>query len=191
MSDKTTRGRASKVDLLPADIKTRLAMMLRDKMFSQAEILEEINDLIRDCGLPDTALLSKTGLNRYASKMEKIGAKIRESREVAEVWTKQFGESKKSESDLGKLLMETVKIIAFHKAMNLGEMDDVDPKVINQLALVANRIEQAQSINEERERKIRKEMAQLAAETAEKVISQAGLSRETVDHLKAKILGIA
>ncbi|TYB11834.1 DUF3486 family protein [Aggregatibacter actinomycetemcomitans] len=191
MSDKTTRGRASKVDLLPADIKTRLAMMLRDKMFSQAEILEEINDLIRDCGLPETALLSKTGLNRYASKMEKIGAKIRESREVAEVWTKQFGESKKSESDLGKLLMETVKIIAFHKAMNLGEMDDVDPKVINQLALVANRIEQAQSINEERERKIRKEMAQLAAETAEKVISQAGLSQETVDHLKAKILGIA
>ncbi|WP_109422775.1 DUF3486 family protein [Aggregatibacter actinomycetemcomitans] len=191
MSDKTTRGRASKVDLLPPDIKTRLAMMLRDKMFSQAEILEEINDLIRDCGLPETALLSKTGLNRYASKMEKIGAKIRESREVAEVWTKQFGESKKSESDLGKLLMETVKIIAFHKAMNLGEMDDVDPKVINQLALVANRIEQAQSINEERERKIRKEMAQLAAETAEKVISQAGLSQETVDHLKAKILGIA
>ena len=191
MSDKTTRGRASKVDLLPPDIKTRLAMMLRDKMFSQAEILEEINDLIRDCGLPETALLSKTGLNRYASKMEKIGAKIRESREVAEVWTKQFGESKKSESDLGTLLMETVKIIAFHKAMNLGEMDDVDPKVINQLALVANRIEQAQSINEERERKIRKEMAQLAAETAEKVIAKAGISKETAAQLKLEILGIA
>ncbi|KOE31967.1 DUF3486 family protein [Aggregatibacter actinomycetemcomitans] len=191
MSDKTTRGRASKVDLLPPDIKTRLAMMLRDKMFSQAEILQEINDLIRDCGLPETALLSKTGLNRYASKMEKIGAKIRESREVAEVWTKQFGESKKSESDLGKLLMETVKIIAFHKAMNLGEMDDVDPKVINQLALVANRIEQAQSINEERERKIRKEMAQLAAETAEKVIAKAGISKETAAQLKLEILGIA
>ena len=63
--------------------------------------------------------------------------------------------------------------------------------MINQLALVANRIEKAQAINEERERKIRKEVAQLAAETAEKVIVQAGLSQETVDHLKAKILGIA
>ena len=63
--------------------------------------------------------------------------------------------------------------------------------MINQLALIANRIEQAQAISEERERKIRKEVAQLAADTAEKVIVQAGLSQETVDHLKAKILGIA
>ena len=99
MSDKTTRGRASKVDLLPPDIKTRLAMMLRDKMFSQAEILEEINDLIRDCRFAETALLSKTGLNRYASKMEKMGAKIRESREMAELWAKQFGEA--PQSDVG------------------------------------------------------------------------------------------
>ena len=144
MTDKTTRGRASKVDLLPPDIKTRLAMMLRDKMFSQAEILEEINDLIRDCGLPETALLSKTGLNRYASKMEKMGAKIRESREMAELWAKQFGEA--PQSDVGKLLMEAVKTIAFDKAMALGQEDDVDPKVINQLALIANRIEQAQAI---------------------------------------------
>ena len=121
MTDKTTRGRASKVDLLPPDIKTRLAMMLRDKMFSQAEILEEINDLIRDCGLPETALLSKTGLNRYASKMEKMGAKIRESREMAEIWTKQIGEA--PQSDVGKLLMEAVKTIAFDKAMALGQDD--------------------------------------------------------------------
>lgn len=189
MSDKTTRGRASKVDLLPPDIKTRLAMMLRDKMFSQAEILEEINDLIRDCGLPETALLSKTGLNRYASKMEKMGAKIRESREMAEIWTKQIGEA--PQSDVGKLLMEAVKTIAFDKAMSLGQLDDVDPKVINQLALVANRIEQAQAINEERERKIRKEVAQLAAETAEKVVAQTGLSSDTVRTIKEQILGIA
>lgn len=189
MSDKTTRGRASKVDLLPPDIKTRLAMMLRDKMFSQAEILEEINDLIRDCGLPETALLSKTGLNRYASKMEKMGAKIRESREMAELWAKQFGEA--PQSDVGKLLMEAVKTIAFDKAMAVGQEEDVDPKVINQLALIANRIEQAQAISEERERKIRKEMAQLAAETAEKVVVQAGLSADTVRTIKEQILGIA
>jgi len=189
MTDKTTRGRASKVDLLPPDIKTRLAMMLRDKMFSQAEILEEINDLIRDCGLPETALLSKTGLNRYASKMEQMGAKIRESREMAELWAKQFGEA--PQSDVGKLLMEAVKTIAFDKAMALGQEDDVDPKVINQLALIANRIEQAQAISEERERKIRKEMAQLAAETAEKVVVQAGLSADTVRTIKEQILGIA
>ncbi len=75
MSEKNTRGRASKVDLLPPNIKTQLAMMLRDKQYSQSQILEEINDLIRDCGLPDEMLLSKTGLNRYASRMERLGQK--------------------------------------------------------------------------------------------------------------------
>ena len=183
MTEKNTRGRASKVDLLPPNIKTQLAMMLRDKQFSQAEILDDINELIRDCGLPETALLSRTGLNRYASRMEKMGAKIRESREMAELWAKQFGEA--PQSDVGKLLMEAVKTIAF------GQLDDVDPKVINQLALIANRIEQAQAISEERERKIRKEVAQLAAETAENVAVKAGLSADAVDMLKAKILGVA
>ena len=36
MTEKNTRGRASKVDLLPPNIKTQLAMMLRDKQYKTA-----------------------------------------------------------------------------------------------------------------------------------------------------------
>ncbi|MBR0573695.1 MULTISPECIES: DUF3486 family protein [Pasteurellaceae] len=187
--EKPTRGRASKVDLLPPNIKTQLATMLRDKQFSQAEILEEINDLIRDCGLDESLFLSRSGLNRYASRMEKMASKIRQSREIAQVWTKQFGET--PQSDIGKLLMETVKTMAFELTLNADDETINDPKFINQLALITNRIEQAQSISDERERKIRKEMAQLAAETAEKVVVQAGLSGDTVKLIKEQILGIA
>ncbi len=186
MDDKKTRGRASKVDLLPPNIKTQLTMMLRDKQYSQMEILQEINDLIADCGLPDEMQLSRTGLNRYASRMEKMGAKIRQAREMAEIWTKQLGETPKS--DVGKLLMEAVKTMAFDLTINT---DNIDPKFLNQLALIANRIEHAQSVAETRERAIRKEMAILAAETAEKAVVQAGLSQATVDNIKAQILGIA
>ena len=138
MTDKNTRGRASKVDLLPPNIKTQLAMMLRDKHLSQAQILEEINDLIRDCGLDDSYQLSRTGLNRYASRMEQMASKIRNAREVA-----------------------------------------------------IQRLEQAESLSHKREQAIRKEMAQLAAETAEKVVVQAGLSADTVRTIKEQILGIA
>ncbi|MFY1027129.1 DUF3486 family protein [Actinobacillus seminis] len=190
MTEKTTRGRASKVDLLPPNIKTQLAMMLRDKQFSQAEILEEINDLIRDCGLPETALLSKTGLNRYASRMEKMGAKIRQAREVAEVWTKQFGEM--PQTDIGKTLMEMVKQIAFETSLKLGEQEGgIEPKQLALLSSAIQRLEQAESLSYKREQAIRKEVAQLAAETAEKVVAQAGLSKDAVDRLKAEILGIA
>lgn len=189
MRDKTTRGRASKVDLLPPNIKTQLAMMLRDKQYSQTEILAEINDLIRDCGLPDTALLSKTGLNRYASRMEKMGAKIRQGREMAEIWAKQFGDA--PQSDIGKMLMEMVKNIAFETSLGLSEDGTADPKSIALLSSAIQRLEQAESLSYERERKIRKEVAQLAAETAEKVVTQAGLSADTVRTIKEQILGIA
>lgn len=187
--NKTTRGRASKVDLLPPNIKTQLAMMLRDKQFSQTQILEEINELIRDCGLDESYCLSKTGLNRYANRMEQFGAKIRQSREIAEIWTKQLGET--PQTDIGKLLMEAVKTMAFELTLNADETGVKDPKFLNQLALISQRIEQAQRMNYERERKIRKEVLEQAAETAEKVVVQAGLSKDTVASIKAQILGIA
>lgn len=190
MTEKNTRGRASKVDLLPPNIKTQLAMMLRDKQYSQAEILQEINDLIADCGLDETFQLSRSGLNRYASRMEKIGSRIRQSREIAEVWTKQFGEM--PQSDLGKSLMEMVKHIAFETSLKLGEQDGgIEPKDLALLSSAIQRLEQAESLSFKREQAIRKEMAQLAAETAEKVVLQAGLSQATVAQLKAEILGIA
>ncbi|OOF88047.1 hypothetical protein BKG93_00135 [Rodentibacter ratti] len=190
MTEKNTRGRASKVDLLPPNIKTQLAMMLRDKQFSQAQILEEINDLIRDCGLPESALLSKTGLNRYANRMEQMASKIRNAREVAEIWTKQFGEA--PQSDIGKLLMEIVKNLAFETSIGISESEKgADPKSLALLASAVQRLEQAESLSHKREQAIRKEMAQLAAETAEKVVLQAGLSQATVAQLKAEILGIA
>lgn len=188
MSEKTTRGRASKVDLLPPNIKTQLAMMLRDKQFSQAEILQEINDLIRDCGLPDEMQLSKTGLNRYANRMEQMASKIRNAREIAEIWTKQFGEA--PQSDIGKLLMEIVKNLAFETSIGMSEQG-TDPKSLALLASAVQRLESAESLSHKREQAIRKEMAQLAADTAEKVVVQAGLSAETVRTIKEQILGIA
>lgn len=189
MSEKNTRGRASKVDLLPPNIKTQLAMMLRDKQYSQAEILEEINDLIRDCGLPENMQLSKTGLNRYASRMEKVGAKIRQAREVAEVWTRQFGEM--PQSDIGKTVIELVKHLAFEMSSQYAENGIAEPKELAMLAVTVQRLEAAASLSYERERKIRKEVAQLAAETAEKAVAQAGLSADTVAQIKQQILGIA
>ncbi|MDD0824364.1 DUF3486 family protein [Mannheimia sp. AT1] len=190
MTEKNTRGRASKVDLLPPNIKTQLAMMLRDKQYPQSQILEEINDLIRDCGLPDEMLLSKTGLNRYASRMETLGARIRNAREVAEIWTKQFGEM--PQTDIGKTLMEMVKQIAFETSLKLGEQEGgIEPKQLALLSSAIQRLEQAESLSFKREQAIRKEVAQQAAETAEKVVVQAGLSQSTVAQLKAEILGIA
>ena len=74
---KQTRGRPSKVDLLPQAIKDELRKLLRDKSMTQQDIRVAINELIDEHGLSDGMKLSRTGLNRYATRMEDVGAKIR------------------------------------------------------------------------------------------------------------------
>lgn len=75
---KRTRGRRSKVDLLPEDIKDALNEMLRDGRLLQKDILDIVNQKIEEAGLEDEAQLSRSGLNRFASRMEEIGSKIRQ-----------------------------------------------------------------------------------------------------------------
>lgn len=188
MTEKNTRGRASKVDLLPPNIKTQLAMMLRDKQFSQAEILQEINDLIRDCGLPEEMQLSKTGLNRYASRMEKVGAKIRQAREVAEIWTKQFGEM--PQSDIGKTVIELVKHLAFEMSSRFAEDGMAEPKELAMLATTVQRLEAAATLSYDRERKIRKEVIEQAAKAVEEAGKQSGASMEDVTKMVKAVYGI-
>lgn len=189
MSDKKTRGRASKVDLLPSHIRQELLLRLRDKSHSQQDILEYINSLIDEAGLGAEMKLSRTGLNRYASRMEEFGAKIRASRQMAEVWTKQLGEM--PDSDVGKLLLEFVKTLAFETSMSMSESGkEISPKVLGQLALVAQRIEQAQSVNYKREKEIREDVIEQAAKAIEETGKQSGMAIADVEKMMRAVYGI-
>lgn len=190
MSEKKTRGRPSKIDLLPEAIRDQLHTLLRDKRHTQEDIRAAVNELIDENGLPDDLKISRTGLNRYASRMEMVGAKIREGREIADLWISRLGDA--PTSDVGKLLQEFVKSLAFETTMSLSETDKVvEPKALAQLALVAARIEQAAMMSTKREKEIRAAFAAEAAEKAEKIVKQAGLSDDAVADIKSKILGIA
>ncbi len=174
---KKTRGRSSKVDLLPANIKSQLTLMLRDKKLSQAKILAEINQLVLDAGLGESHCLSRSGLNRFSTRMEEMASRIRESREMAEIWTKQFGEA--PESDVGKMLMEFIKQFAFESMMTLGEDGEgVDIKALNQLALVIQRVEQAETSSFKREQEIRKMVIEEATRVAEEASKKEGATLE-------------
>ncbi|EIX7485207.1 DUF3486 family protein [Escherichia coli] len=62
---KNKRGRLSKIELLPEKIKRKLDKMLISRKYSQAEILNIINQDIVIAGCSEL-LISRTGLNRYA-----------------------------------------------------------------------------------------------------------------------------
>lgn len=187
---RPTRGRLSKVDLLPDSIREQLHQMLREKRHTQEEIREAINVLIDEHNLPEEMQLSRTGLNRYAIRMEKVGAKIRASREMAEVWAAKLGSA--PTSDVGKLLMEFVKTLAFETSMSMAEDDKpVAPKALGQLALVAQRLEAAAMTSHKREKAIRDAFAQEMAEKTEELVRTGGLSGGAADTIKRDILGIS
>ncbi|EKF3810123.1 DUF3486 family protein [Escherichia coli] len=187
---RPTRGRLSKVDLLPDSIREQLHQMLREKRHTQEEIREAINALIDEHNLPEEMQLSRTGLNRYAIRMEKLGAKIRASREMAEVWAAKLGSA--PTSDVGKLLMEFVKTLAFETSMSMAEDDKpVAPKALGQLALVAQRLEAAAMTSHKREKAIRDAFAQEMAEKTEELVRTGGLSGGAADTIKRDILGIS
>ena len=109
---------------------------------------------------------------------------------MAEVWTAKLGQA--PASDLGKMLQEFVRTMAFETSMKLMDDPDkvVDPKSLGQLALVIQRIEAAAMSSHKVEKEIRAAALAEAAEAAEKITSKAGLSAETAAAIKREILGI-
>ncbi|QYK03253.1 DUF3486 family protein [Shewanella psychrotolerans] len=187
-TDSPTRGRRSKVDLLPDDIRKILDSGLRDGSITQIELLDEINALIKAAGLPEDQQLSRAGINRYATKMEAVGKSLREMREITQVWTAELGD--KPTGEVTKLILEMARSQLFKALLNEdGEAADVG--MIKDAMLAVQRLESAAMASHKREKEIRKLFAEEAANTAEKVAKSAGLTADAVSLLKKEILGIA
>ncbi|MFW9644003.1 DUF3486 family protein [Vibrio parahaemolyticus] len=188
-------NRKSKVELLPEEIRNTLNVFIRSGNMTQKDILEAVNQMIDEAGLGDDAKLSRTGFNRYAKRMEEMGQRLRQSREIAEVWVSKLGDA--PTSDVGKLLQEFVRTMAFDTSMKMMEASEgeegevISPKALGQLALVVQRIETAAMSSMKREKEIRAAYAAEAAEKTEAVAKKAGLTADTVKMLKAELLGIA
>jgi hypothetical protein len=187
MAERRTRGRPSKVEKLPDNIKQALDKLLRDGSRTQQEILDHINKL-----LPEDDQLSRSGLNRYSTRMESVGAKLRETREIANAWMARFGDE--PTSDVMQLVTEMMQGVLFKISLKAAEAADdelIDPEEMKDIALAIQRLSRAAEMNAKREQQIRKAFADQAATETEKVAKEAGLSAEAVQTIKNKILGIA
>ncbi|MCH4295585.1 DUF3486 family protein [Shewanella sp. 3B26] len=190
IADTPTRGRRSKVDLLPDDIRKRLDAGLRDGSIQQIDLLDEINALIKAAGLPEEQQLSRAGLNRYASKMEAVGKSLREMREITQVWTAELGD--KPTGEVTKLILEMARSQLFKALLNESQSGEIaDVGMIKEAMLAVQRLESAAMASHKREKENRAVFAQEAAAAAEKVAKRQGLTAEGVAAFKREILGIA
>ena len=189
-SEKHTRGRGSKIEQLPEEVKGFLNAMLRDKQYSQQEILAEVNAQLDELGLPEEEQISKSGLNRYASKMAKIGKRMQETHATAEAWVAKLGE--KPTGDIGKLLINMTQTMAFELAESaMGEEEPASLGMVKELALTVQRLEKTRTDSIKNEKEIRKAFAEEAADKAGSIAKAAGLTKQAVQTIKNEILGIA
>ena len=183
--------RSSKVEQIPSDILEKLQELLRDPRVNQLDATNRINAILEERGEEP---VSKSGVNRYAIQMDQVGIKLRQSREMAEMWIGKLGAV--PQGKLGNLVNEILRTLSFELAMatQQGELDpDKLPEVaqmLKDLALAQMRLEKAASENVKRDEEIRKQTLEKAAAEVTKVAKARGLTAEAAEEIKNKVLGI-
>ncbi len=184
--------RPSSIDRLPPDILERLHALLRDPRISQTQTVAEINAILEREGAGQR--ISRSALNRYAQKMNAVGERLQQSRQVAEMWIAKLGAAPQGE--VGKLVNEILRTLAFDLTLTLqsGEITEARApavaKMLKEMSIAMERLEKAASENVKRTEEIRRQAAEEAAEVAEKVARQGGLSADSVQELRRAILGV-
>lgn len=175
----------SSIDRLPDDIRIKLQELLRDPRCTQIGATARINAILEEEGHPER--LSKSAVNRYALKMEDVGAKLRQSREIAQMWIGRLGAEPQGE--VGKLLNEMVRTLAFESAMNMAEGEiTVEPKMLKDLSIAIERLERAATTNVKREEEIRKRALADAADRVEEAAQQSGMDAKQASFWRNKVL---
>ena len=169
--------------------------MLRDKRFSQGEILDAVNSLIIESGLDEGATISRSGLSRHAQKTEAIGQKLRDLRESTKALTAELGE--KPTGDTTKLILEMGRSQLFRamqqQMMNPDDDAAVDIDTIKDAMLAAQRLEQTAMAAHKRQQEIEKAYAQKLAKDLDQKVKNENLPQTADDMLaffKRDILGL-
>lgn len=183
-----TKNQQSSIDRLPEDVRQKLYELLRDPRVTQLDATAKINEILEAEGHPER--VSKSAVNRLSVKMDKVGEKLRQSREMAQMWIGKLGAE--PEGNVGRLVNEIIKDLAFNTAIHLREDEEpAAPKLIRDLAIAVKELEKAASENVKREKEITQKALKDAAETAVKTAKQAGVSQDTIDIIRRDVLRIS
>lgn len=190
MAERKKRGKPSKIDLLPEEIKQQLDTLLRDGKMTQIAILAVVNDLIESSGLSDEQKLSAPGLNRYTTQMDAIGHDIKQAREMAEIWVAKLGG--KPTGEVSQLLMEMLRTQSFKLLVKANDDPDevLDPKTIGNLALSIQRLERAALLSMEKEKQIKAAYAEEIGKNIDKTAQARGLTKEEAQFWREQVLGV-
>lgn len=173
----------SSVEKLPTDVRHELERKLAENGFGN---YTELADWLKAQGYE----ISRSAVHRYGSKVQKRFASIKASTEAARL----IAEGASDEGDTrSEALMAMVQTELFDALVEIGDMDNLGAvERFNMVAKASKNIAALTSAStnlKEYQAKLQVKIEQTASEVA-KVVKKGGLSDETADEIRRKILGI-
>ncbi len=186
--------RPSSVDKLPEEVRAEIGR-LRGMGWTIDQILEKLRELLDQAP-------SRSALGRHIQGMDKLGERMRRSRQVAEALVRELGDA--PESRAARLNIELLHGAIMDLFMKAGDDEPVDaegmaalqgqPEGVMMLAKALDHLSRASKTNvdfirlaEERAATRAKKEAVVAVEA---VARARGISGETVEAIKAGIFGV-
>lgn len=168
------------------------AEALRDRERTQLDIYEEffnaLNALKREHrGELEFAIPSFSAFNRYSIKLATLTRRLEETREIAAAISKRF--DAEASDDLTLIAAEAIKTLIFEMIIAKGEAG-IDPKGAANLSNALKSAAMAQGVSTARRIKVEKEFKAGVEEAVETVVREKGMTTETAEAIKAKILGV-
>lgn len=175
-------GQPSTIETLPPDILEQLQALLRDPRVTQLEATRRINAVLEEDGHP--VRVTKSSVNRYDLKMREVGERLRQSREVAQMWIGKLGAAPQGQT--GHLINEILRTLAFDMSMQLQDdaVAAANPEdragvigMLKELSLSVVRLERAASENVKRQAELERQAREAALNEAAKRVDSAAQAR--------------
>lgn len=188
-------ARPSSIDKLPAEIRVEIGR-LRGEGHTIDQILAHLADMRSQIAV------SRSALGRHIKGFDKVAEKLRTSRVVTEALVREMGDA--PESKTARLNIELLHGTVNELFMNYLDGGDVDadgkqamlgnPEGVMMLAKALDHLGKASKSNVEflrlAEERAANKARQESARAVEDVAKDAGLSKDTVETIKAKIFGV-
>lgn len=186
----------STIDRLPPEIKCQLREWLQDPRLTQLQVTARTNELLEELGVPDR--VTKSSVNRAAQRWSKVDSRIRQQREVSEMFIAKVGAAPQGQS--GLMINEILRTLAYDLTEKLIDIDLEDtetnlPAVIDQvkaLALTMQRLESAATNNVKREAEIKRQLIdQVVGEVKKKAVDGTfQFDPEAVEYIAGALYGL-
>ncbi|WP_121064708.1 phage protein Gp27 family protein [Chachezhania antarctica] len=182
-----------KVDLLPAELRLWLQEELKSRGFGDyVALADALNARLEEDGLE--LRIGKSAIHAFGQEYEHFVKAQEQASAWAAGWMNDNG--LEEEAKRHNVLFQMITTLAFKvmQSQMIKEGDEIDPRELHFLGKMLKDVMSSSGIREklmeeERER-IARETREIAAAAVEKHARSAGMTAETVEGIKAEILGV-